>query len=356
MEQFFIEILEYPLDESFIDEFVSFPEKVRSNEYKTGLTPAVQIRKLVQWGLRNSSSFWLIKNKETGKTLIRLSARPCPHIDGQGTIGFFEIDLEAAEARKAFEFAIEKVSAWLKDQGVQKIIAPVDINTWFNYRFSVMGQKFFPRYSWEPTTPPEYIEIFRQAGFQDFAKYHSVFFPHFRLRNYCIGTGYMKKCYHRIEKLGFHLRPFDQERFMTHEVPILHELSHESFKESLLFEPIDLETFANLYAAAKNYDSSPSSVLISPEGEVAGFIFAFYDGDFLVIKSLAIKKKYQGLKLSSGLIYNAVKQSFKKKKKGTISALVRTGIASEKIEKNSNKTKWFVWTHDYLLMQKELKQ
>lgn len=355
MEPFFIEALEDPLNESFINDFVTFPEKVRAEEYKVGLTPAVHTRKLIQWGLQNKSSFWLIKNRESGNTIMRLSARPCPHIEGQGTIGFFEIDLKEVESVKAFEFAIEKIGHWLRDQGVHKIIAPVDLNTWFNYRFSVMGKKFFPRYSWEPTTPPEYLELFKSAGFENFAQYHSVFFPHFRLGNYCIGTGYMKKCYHRIAELGFSLRPFDQERFMTHEVPLFHELSHEAFKESLLFEPIDLETFSNLYAAAKNYDSSPSSVLISPEGEVAGFIFAFYDGDFLVIKSLAIKKKYQGLKLSSGLIYNAVKQSFKKKKKGTISALVRTGIASEKIEKNSNKTKWFVWTHDYVLMQKEMK-
>jgi hypothetical protein len=354
MEQFIIEQLDDPSNESFLNEFVSLPEKVRSDEYKIGLTSEVHTRKLINWGLKNKSSFWLIRSKLSGRTILRLSARPCPNIEGQGTIGFFEIDLQATEARRAFKLAIESVSEWLKSQGVQKIIAPVDINTWFNYRFSVMGKKFFPRHSWEPTTPPEYLEMFRQAGFADFAKYHSVFFPHFRIGNYCIGTGYMKKCYHRIDELGFKLRPFDQERFMTHEVPLFHEISHEAFNESLLFEPIDQDTFANLYAAAKNYDSSPSSILISPEGEVAGFIFAFYDGDFLVIKSLAIKRKYQGLKLSSGLIYNAVKQSFQKKKKGTISALVRTGIASEKIEKNSNKTKWFVWTHEYLLLQKEL--
>jgi hypothetical protein len=95
-------------------------------------------------------------------------------------------------------------------------------------------------------------------------------------------------------------------------------------------------------------------VLLAPDGETAGFLFAFYDGDYVVIKSIAIRKKYQGLKLSSGMIYHAVKLSFGANKKATISALFKTGIASEKIGNNS-KPLWFSWTHDYVLLKKDLK-
>ena len=166
----------------------------------------------------------------------------------------------------------------------------------------------------------------------------------------------MKKSYNQLTKKGFKLRTFDKDNFMSHEVPLFYEISHESFKEALLFEPIDLTSFKAMYAAAaQTYDFSPSSVLISPEGETAGFIFAFYDGDYLVIKSIALKLKFQGKNLSSGMIYNAVKQSFAFNKKGTISALVRSGISSESIEKNAQRTTWFTTKHHYMLLNKDLK-
>jgi hypothetical protein len=230
------------------------------------------------------------------------------------------------------------------------------LNTWFNYRFSLPSKKFFPRFSWEPTTPPSYLKIFRKIGFESYAHYHSIFFPHLRIGEFCLGAGHLKKSYKEIEKHGFKLRPFDKENFMTGEVPVFHEISHDAFTEALLFEPIDLPTFSLLYAVAKQlYDSSPSCVLLAPDGEIAGFLFAFYDGDYLVIKSVAIRKKYQGLRLGSGMIYHAVKASFKVKKKGTISALVKSGLSSEKIAQHSQRSAWFAWSHHYTLVKKDIK-
>lgn len=341
-------------DEIFFRDFLAFPKKVRAKEYQAGMASDEQTKKLMGWGLAHGSSFWLIKNMD-GKTLLRLSARPCPHLPGEGTIGYFEMDLKDPEIKEAFLFALNEATQWLRSKSVTKITAPVDINTWFNYRFSTEGKHFFPRLSWEPTTPPEYHAFFKEHGFEDLAYFHTVFFPHFRIGSWCLGTGPMKRSYKNIHDLGFRLRPFDMENFMEKEVPLFHEISHEAFSDSLLFEPIDLQTFSAMYASAlKTYDFTPSSVLLGPEGEVAGFIFAFYDGDYLVIKSLAIKKKYQGLKLSSGMIFNAVRQAFVKNKKGTISALVRTGLASETIEKNVKKTMWFSWSHYYVLLKKDL--
>ncbi len=351
MASIFIERMETCEDERFLADFISLPKKVREERYSQGSASEAQVRKLIMWGHQNQAAFWLIKS-EANEPIMRLGARLSPLLAGKGTIGFFELDLKHSQAKEAFTMGIGEAIKWLLALGAQSVVAPVDLSTWFDYRFSVMSKNFFPRFSWEPTNPPEYLTLFKEAGFNDLAKYHSIFFPHFRIGQFCMGTGYMKSCYHRLMKQGFKLRPFDQANFLNKEIPTLHELSHEAFNDSLLFEPIDVKTFSELYAAGKSYDSSPSAMLIDPEDNIAGFIYAFYDGDYLVIKSLAIRKKYQGLKLSSGLIYNAVKQSFQLKKKGTISALVRAGIASEKIEKNSNKSGWFTSSHEYLLLEK----
>ena len=341
-------------DHSFIEEFAHLRDMVREEKYKVGGPGPLQVKALVHWGVKKRANFWLVKDKSE-KSILRLCARVSPHLKDHGTIGLFEMELTHPNAHEAFELALQTALDWLRSKGVKEVAAPVDMNTWFTYRFSLEGKHFSPRLKWEPTTPPEYLTLFKEKGFKDFALFHSVFFPHYRIGNWCLGTGPMRRSLKGLYHQGFTLRPFDKERFMTHEVPVFHTISHEAFSDSLLFEPIDLETFSNLYAVAlKSYDFSPSRVLVSPEGETAGFIFAFYDGDFLVIKSIAILKKYQGKNLSSGMIYNSVRESFAFNKKGTISALVRTGIASESIEKNVKKTLWFSWAHYYSLLKKEL--
>ena len=165
----------------------------------------------------------------------------------------------------------------------------------------------------------------------------------------------MKRSFERLHEKGFRLRPFKMESFAEDELPLFHEISHETFRDSLLFEPIDFATFKGLYSEAMmRYDFSPSTVLVSPEGRDVGFIFAFFDGDYLVIKSIAIKDEFQGLRISSGMIYNAARLAWKKKKRATISALVRTGLASEKIEGSVKKTMWFTKKHEYSLLKKDL--
>ena len=341
-------------DAALVDEFVAFAQKVRAPDYRVGVAAPEQTRRLLAWGFAHGSTFWLVRNSRD-EALLRLSLLVTPADPAVATVGFFEADLAHADLSAAVDFLKDFLGFWGRKEGVRKLVGPVDINTWFNYRFSVPGKKFFPRYKWEPTTPPEYIDAFRKLGFSDFAYYRTVFFPHLRLGSFCLGTGAMKRSYRNVLARGFTMRPFDAERFLSHEVPACYEISQEVFKDALLFEPIDLETFRGLYAVAlRAYDFTPSSLLVSPEGEIAGFIFAFYDGDFLVIKSIAVTPKYQGQNLSSGLIYNAVKQSFRLGKKGTISALVRSGIASEGIEKNASKTTWLTWKHNYLLLNKDV--
>jgi hypothetical protein len=336
-----------------LEEFVSFRAAVRKPPYNVGGPGAEQVRGLISWGLAHESRFWIVRAGNS--TVARLCARISPHLKNHGSIGLFEIDLSFTDYQEVFDRMIQTALAWLSQREVKDVAGPIDLSTWFTYRFSLPGKKFFPRFSWEPTTPPEYLNLFRRAGFQDLAYYHSVYFPHFRIGNFCLGTGPMKKSYKHLLARGFSLRPFDAEKFVSHELPIFHEISHEAFHGSFLFEPIDLSTFSHLYAGAlRSYDFSPSSVLISPEGEIGGFIFAFYDGPNLVIKSIAIKKKFQGKNLSSGMIYHAVRQAFALNKKGTISALVKLGLASESIEKNVKKSLWFTWSHEYILLKKEI--
>jgi hypothetical protein len=355
MSKFVLQQLEDLKDSEFIEAFISLPFRVRAPEFAKDLMRPEQTTRLIHWGIQEKATFWLVRDPQTKEALLRFSARLCSTLPGHGTIGFFEIDLKNPKAREAFLFSMNEIFNWFKAQNIHEVIAPVDINTWFSYRFSLPGKKFFPRFKWEATTPPEYLQLFKDFGFSDYAFFNSVVFPHLRIGDYCIGAGHLKKSFKRIQEQGFSLRPFDMENFKNKELPVFHEISHDAFSDALLFEPIDLNTFTNLYASAITlYDFSPSCVLVDPKGETAGFLFAFYDGDYLVIKSIALRKKYQGLKLSSGMIYSAAQKSWQLNKKGTISAMVRTGLASETIAKNSQKWMWLSWSHEYILVKKAI--
>ena len=341
-------------EKGFIENFIQFPSLVRRDPYRDGMMKEEQTKNLLTWGHHHHSHFWLIKDIQD-KMLMRLSLRVCPQSPEIGTVGFFETDLSDSRCPEVFDFCIEELKKWFKQRDVKSIIAPIDINTWFNYRFSLPGKKFWPRFKWEPTTPPEYLEMFKKKGFTDFAKFNSVIFPKIKIGPFAPGTGHMKRSYKNLINLGFSLRPFDKENFKTKELPVFYEISQEAFSDALLFESIDQETFSNLYAsAASAYDFSPSCVITDPKGEVAGFLFAFFDNDHLVIKSIALKRKYQGLRLSAGMIYSAVKLSYSLNKKFTVSALVRTGLSSEKIAGNSQKWAWLNWSHDYVLVKKDI--
>lgn len=330
-----------PDDEAFNSIFLSF----RNSPFE---------RPLMQWGWGHGGGFALVKDS-LGKGVMRFAARPSPVHVGIGTIGFVEIDLTHPEHAAAVEMALTGAEAWLKERGVTTVVAPVDFNTWFSYRFSVEGPKHYPRSGWEPTTPPEYEALFRAHGYVTHSTYNSVFFPHIRIGTFAPGTGHLKAAYERMNALGYGMRPLDMDRFQEHELPLLHAISHEAFAEAPLFEPIDVQTFSVLYAAGKaTYDISPSSILIAPDGTEVGFLFAFFDGKHYVIKSLAVRRKHQGKNVAGGLVYAGLRMAFQRGMKTTVSALVRTGIASDKMNRRSRKFTWLAWTHDYILLQKHL--
>jgi GNAT superfamily N-acetyltransferase len=345
MSRFTIQWAASPTDEPFNTAFAEFPTSVQK---------AGQTRMLMQWGWAHGAGFGLVSD-EAGNVVMRFATRPSSVHIGVGMIGFIEIDLNHPHHAEALTIALNGAEAWLKERDVTTVVAPVDFNTWFTYRLSVPGPKFQPRSGWEPTTPPEYETLFRANGYDTHSTYNSVFFPHIRIGSFAPGTGHLKAAYQRMKSLGYGMRPLDMSRFQEHELPLLHDISHEAFTGAPLFEPIDLQTFSVLYAAGKAaYDISPSSILIAPDGTEVGFLFAFFDGKHYVIKSLAVRRNHQGKSVAGGLVYAGLLMAFERGMKTTVSALVRTGIASDKMNRRSRKFTWLAWTHDYILLKKVL--
>jgi ribosomal protein S18 acetylase RimI-like enzyme len=340
---------------SLFDDFANFGQKIRKDKTQIGVLPPERVLLLVQWGLKHQSEFWIIFD-ENSNIVMRIGAHHSFHRKNEGAIGFFEADLDHKKVSEAFNLAITAAEEWLKKNNVSKVQAPLDINTWFNYRFSKPSKDKY-RFKFEPTTPAEYEELFRQKGYVDHSYYHSVAFPYIKILFFIIGMRGFKKTHDHLLAQGFSHRPMNFEKFETDELPFIYDLVHQEFSETVLFEPIEFDVFKMLYASAlTSYDFSPSCILLDSNKKPAGFLFAFYEQNHLVIKSIAIKKEYQGLKLASGMIYQAVKKSQEiPGMKACISALVRSGIKSEKIENSRTKNVGLAWKHEYVLLEKELK-
>ncbi len=309
--------------------------------------------KLLKLGQELNAQYYIVKD-EQNTTLAKLSLRSCPHVKNSAYVGLFdcqpnEIGIEASKK------LLRHAEDILRSRGINQLIGPVDISTWFNYRFSVPTHRFYPRFKWEPTTSDLHKKIFDDIGFKDFAYYQSTFFPYIKLGPIRLGERGLIKSLKHLTELGYAMKSFSDFDFETQVLPNIHEITHEAFDGSFLFEPLDFKYFCEIYTfALRQYDYSPSGFLIDPNGEIAGYLFAFYDGDYMVVKSIALKSEHQNKKLSSGMIYWAIKQSFLLNKRATISALVKKGLASDNIGKRIQKRLWFTWTHDYLLMHKKL--
>src|SRR6185295_3769897 len=126
--------------------------------------------------------------------------------------------------------------AWLKAKGVRQAVGPMNLNTWFPYRYRTDDHAL--SFLWEPTNPPEYPRYFQSAGYTVCEQYHTQ--GSAGLAAYAAKT---RPVYTQAVAEGFQFRPFDGPNFMEREIPILFDLSVAGFNSNFMYEPISLQQF-----------------------------------------------------------------------------------------------------------------
>ena len=281
-----------------------------------------------------------------------LAAKP-----GAAGIGLFE-SAPGAERDDVSATLIDAASSWATDRGYTEIFAPIDLNTWFSYRFLLPpsdGGTHQMLYSWEPVQPPEYVDAFTRRGFRNAERYHTEImrFDAGSERELGNVAELTSDAVARATKAGFAFERLADPARLPALLDEAYGLCSEAFAENFLFEPVGPGLFRTiLLSGAAVHDSTLSHWVRDAAGQMQGFILAFADGDAVVIKTIAISPSARGNRLSAALVHLAVKEGTRRGLNSLVSALVHLGNVSEILSGPFARACAARSTHEYVLLRK----
>ncbi|MGH7323970.1 MAG: GNAT family N-acetyltransferase [Candidatus Rokuibacteriota bacterium] len=339
-----------PDQADFVEVFAELPGRARRDPYRAGLPPATWWTALLD--LPRPREFWIAETG--GRAVGRVGASLSLTFPATGYLGFFELDVNDLARDAVAGALLDTARAWLGERGVRTIYGPLDLATWFNYRFRVPAEgsadeEAEASFAWEPVNPPEYARWFAEAGFREAERYCSVGFriddP--ALVDLVVATTGLAHDQARDKGLSF--RPLDAARLEA-ELAVLYALSMEAFGENFLFEPIPLEVFRALYVAGVARLAEPLiHFVLDPQGREAGFVFAFIDRGYAVIKTIAVRPQFRGRKVSTALMHLVFRDAAARGLHRAIAALVKTDSTSAILAARHERVQ--AWRHEYALYE-----
>lgn len=236
---------------------------------------------------------WSIFKNE--KVIIKAKFWHYPNVDEKndfykvGIVGNFECHEHASEEDSKVLF--DKIEQELRDLGCQKIIGPMNGNTWQNYRLTTYyGDK--PAFILEPYTPEYFIKHWVNAGF----------YPEEEYSSYMTET----KKWHdqRIEKLKYKFENLSFRKIEERDLAPIFDLSLKSFIKNPYYINIDKQTYLEKYGKMMVL-LKPNVSWVAYDGDnLVGYIFAilnnqgmYKENDSVILKTAAISdnRKYAGL-------------------------------------------------------------
>lgn len=294
------------------------------------------------------------RGQVVGRTLVATS----PGRTGAATLGLFEVDL-ARDGHAVADLLIDAGQQWARGSGCTELFAPIDLNTWFTYRFLLppagAGAEVAP-YEWEPAQPPEYLDLFQRRGFQVAERFNTQG-ARFTEGGQDLKTllDHTARAHDAARSAGFVFERLSNLARLEALLDEMHPLCMEAFCENPLFEPLPVELFRQLYlSAAGARDCSLTHVVREPGGSLAGFAFTFIDGDAVIVKTIAVAPSLRGRHLSSALVHAVFAYGAGRGYRHFVSALVRHGNTSDFLGDPARLYGTRVWRHDYVLLRRDL--
>lgn len=230
-------------------------------------------------------------------------------IEGFLTLGNYQCIDDDSVVDKLFE----KAKQYAKAKGYQKLIGPINGNTWHSYRFST---KKTPTFFLEHHHKNYYLKQWKKAGFKPHAAYFTFqeslgkYFPNHQNLNWL------------DNKPQFSVRHFNVGN-AENDLSLLHKFCCESFTKNLLYTSISENAFKSLYQPILPYLKNDFiDLVIEQNGDVetvVGFLFAVedvYQPQQLIAKTIARKPgdAYKGLAhfLAERLLLKAANKGYKK--------------------------------------------
>lgn len=344
---------------AFDDAFCALPGCVRSESARSGLPGPDAWRGFLDLDAIPLKEFFLAF--VDGACVARCGVNLSPTAPRRGYLGFFEADVTHDTHAVAVSALIARACAWLESQGAVTVFGPVNLSTWFSYRFRVpvdaaegmhpVGAGETESALWEPIHPSAYPGLFLANGFAPRQGYNSqgalgldAMIPN--------GQGRLDA----LRARGFLFRDVEASALAQGDLRLLHSLTMECFAENFLFEPIPFDVFQDIYVSSARKDALPGRVTFAfdTQGAAVGFFFTFRQGTMLVAKTIGLKPCVRSAGLSTALFAHAAIQAKAQGMNGMVAALMMNDIVSQKLWASFIKGAALIWRHDYILYEKAL--
>ncbi|MDJ1185792.1 GNAT family N-acetyltransferase [Roseofilum casamattae] len=211
-----------------------------------------------------------------------------------GCIGHY-----AAESSESAAVLLTQACQSLKERSRTLAIAPIDGNTWRNYRWiTESGDR--PFFFLEPDFAPDETEQIVQSGFTPFARYYSSL-----VTDLDRSDKRLERVRDRLNALNITIRCLRLNDWQE-ELQRIYQIARISFRKNFLYTPLCETEFMAQYSAIKSY-VNPELVLLAERGDrPIGFLFAIPDYrqlqdrgncDTIILKTVGIlgDRAYAGL-------------------------------------------------------------
>jgi GNAT superfamily N-acetyltransferase len=225
--------------------------------------------------------------------------RDTPKIDGVniGAIGDF-----VADSAEATAMLLDGAADYLRQQGCQVAVGPMDRNTWQRHRFVIESGGRCP-FLLEPRNPVEHPVWWEHAGFSVLSRYSSSVMP---LDGSEVISLAVKS---RLKRAGVNVRKLDAN-FYEDELRKIFAISLKSFANNFLYTPLEEKAFLVAYQKVHAQVDADLVRIAERDGTPCGFVFGIPDleaaargeSPALIVKTLAVDPESRCAGLGSLLV------------------------------------------------------
>lgn len=247
-----------------------------------------------------------------------------------GLIGFFECIDDIEASKRLFESAFK----WLKSQGCDFCIGPMNGSSWNKYRIAQPDGS--PNFFLDTYNKHWYSLQFEQSGFEPIATYNSSIVSQ---------TNASEERVAKFEKLfkskGIVTRNINMDNFED-EIERIYEVCLASFKDNFLYTPIPKDEFVGMYLEAKQFTDPRLVYICEKQDTPLAFAFALNDlyeknKKRIIIKTVAAKPIQAARGLGAFLTEKIHSESFNSGVDEIIHALMHENNMSNQIMSKNSK-------------------
>lgn len=273
-----------------------------------------------------------------------------PEVNGQriGTIGELTINNNEAGTK-----LLEECERILKEKGVKQIVAPMNGNTWKQYRSLKWSNGDAP-FVMEKVSPVEYNEVFEKAGFKEIDEYTST---KGKVKDY-FDNEILDEIEKRLADENITIRKFEKSKAVE-ELKKIYNVSVQSFCRNPFYTPIDEENFIAQYTPFIEMVDDDLILMAEKDGKEIGFLFAIPDFNemqtkgkisTLILKTIAVLPEYEDMAIGNVMNRIIAKKALEKGFEDWIYAFMYKDNTSQKLaERNGTQT-----MREYVLFGKDL--